>query len=133
MAFRKLIFAAALSIAAPSLLFAQAENVPATDPVYTFLKRMAVRGILERYSDAVLPLSRREIGEFLLIVDHNRDKLTESEKDWTRRYVDEFRYEVSGSAEGTNSLISTSAEGMTSGSGRFFTGTPTSPSSSTDS
>jgi hypothetical protein len=123
MAFRKLIFAAALSIAAPSLLFAQAENVPATDPVYTFLKRMAVRGILERYSDAVLPLSRREIGEFLLIVDHNRDKLTESEKDWTRRYVDEFRYEVSGSAEGTNSLIGTSAEGMTSGSGRFFADT----------
>jgi hypothetical protein len=123
MAFRKLILAAALSIAAPSLLFAQAENVPVTDPVYTFLKRMEVRGILERYRDAILPLSRREIGEFLIIVDQNRDKLTSSEKDWARRYLDEFRYEVSGSTEGTNSLISTSAEGMTSGSGRFFADT----------
>ena len=123
MAFRRLILAAALSFAVPSLLLAQAENVPATDPVYTFLKRMEVRGILDRYSDAILPLSRREIGEFLLTVDRNRDRLTESEKDWENRYLDQFRYEVSGNTEGTNSLISTSAEGMTSGTGRFFADT----------
>ena len=120
MTLRRLIFAAAFSFAVPSLLLAQAENVPATDPVYTFLKRMEVRGILERYRDAILPLSRREIGEFLLTVDQQRDKLTGSENDWVQRYLDEFRYEVRGNTEGTNSLISTSAEGMTSGSGRFF-------------
>jgi hypothetical protein len=123
MAPRKLILAAALCFALPPLLLSQAENVPATDPVYIFLKRMEVRGILERYRDAILPLSRREIGEFLLTVDQNRDKLTGSEKDWARRYLDEFRYEVRGNTEGTNSLISTSAEGMTSGSGGFFSDT----------
>ena len=120
MALRKLILAAAFSFAVPSLLLAQAENVPVADPVYTFLKRMQVRGILERYRDAILPLSRREVGEFLLIIDQNREKLTGSEKDRVHRYLDEFRYEVSGSTEGTNSLISTSTEGMTSGSGGFF-------------
>ena len=120
MALRKLILAAAFCVAVPPLLFAQAENVPATDPVYTFLKRMQVRGILDRYRDAVLPLSRREIGDFLVTVEQNSDKLTEAEKEWTHRYLDEFRYEVSGSTQGTNSLFSTSAEGMTSGSGRFF-------------
>jgi hypothetical protein len=120
MALRKLILAAAFSLAVPSLLLAQAENVPATDPVYAFLKRMEVRGILERYRDAILPLSRKEVGEFLVTVDLSRDKLTASEKDWVHRYLDEFRLEASGTAEGTNSLISTSGEGMTSGTGRFF-------------
>jgi hypothetical protein len=120
MALKRLILAAVICFAVPGLLFAQAENVPVTDPVYTFLKRMEVRGILERYSDAILPLSRSEIGEFLLAVDRNRGRLTESEKEWAHRFTDEFRYEVSGNTDGTNSLISTSAEGMTSGSGRFL-------------
>jgi hypothetical protein len=120
MTLRKLICAATLCVALPPILFAQAENVPATHPVYGFLKRMEVRGILDRYDDAILPLSRKEIGDFLTAVDRNREKLTEPEKEWVRRYIDEFRYEVRGSTEGFNSLFGTTAEGMTSGSGRFF-------------
>ena len=120
MTLRKLICAAALCVAFPPVLLAQAENVPATHPVYGFLKRMEVRGMLDRYDDAILPLSRKEIGEFLSAVDRNREKLTHPEGEWLRRYIDEFRYEMRGSTEGFNSLIGTSAEGMTSGSGRFF-------------
>jgi len=120
MTYRSLIIAAAMLLALPPLMFGQAENVPATDPVYTFLKRMQVRGILDAYSDAVLPLSRREVGEFLVTVGKNSARLTASESDWLRRYLDEFRYEASGTTEGTNSLIATSSEGMTSGSARFF-------------
>ncbi len=123
MAIRKLVLPAAILILFPAFLFGQAENVPVTDPVYTFLQRMEVRGILERYSDAILPLSRREIGEFLVTVERNSDRLTASEKEWVKRYADEFRYEVSGSTEGTNALFGTSSEGMTSGTDRFFADT----------
>ena len=123
MTFRKLICAAAMCVAFPAILFAQAENVPATHPVYGFLKRMEVRGILDRYDDAILPLSRKEIGDFLSAVERNRGKLTEQEQEWLGRYIDEFSYEVRGTTEGFNSLFGTSAEGMTSGTGRFFADT----------
>jgi hypothetical protein len=123
MALRKLILAAAVCLLLPPFVLGQAENVPATDPVYTFLQRMEVRGILERYSDAILPLSRKEVGEFLLTIDRNREKLTASEKEWVDRYMDEFRLEVSGTTDGTNSLFGTSVEGMTGGTDRFFDNT----------
>jgi hypothetical protein len=120
MSLRKAALAAAFCAALPHLLLAQAENVPATDPVYVFLKRMEVRGILETYSDAVLPLSRREIGAFLATVEKNRDKLSASEKDWARRYGDEFRFDIDGSTGGIHSLFGTSGEGVASGSDGFF-------------
>jgi hypothetical protein len=123
MSLRNFILAAVFCCSVPALLFGQAENVPATDPVYTFLKRMQVRGILERYSDAVLPLSRKEIAGYLAVIDSSREKLTASEREWVARYIDQFRYEVTGSTDGTNSLISTSSGGMTSGSAGFFSDT----------
>ena len=124
MSFRKQIAAALIVLAtAPQILFAQAENVPAANPVYSFLKRMEVRGIIERYHDAILPLSRREIAEFLKTIDQSRDKLTEAERGWVSRYLTEFQYDATGSTEGVNSLISSPVEEMTSGFDRFFANT----------
>ena len=37
------------TLLAGSTLFAQSENVPAYHPVYTFLKRMEVKQVIERY------------------------------------------------------------------------------------
>ena len=59
LAFLLLLFFAALPVAA------QEENVPVANPVYDFLKRMELKGVIEHYYDAVLPFSRREVAECL--------------------------------------------------------------------
>ena len=121
---RLLVCAGALALAAPHQAHAQAENVPVTDPVYTFLKRMEVRGLIERYNDAVLPLSRREVAEFLSAVGARRGDLSGAERELLARYTDDFRYEITHGTEGLNSIIGSGTPGMTSGFGAFFEDRP---------
>ena len=84
---------------------AQSENVPVEHPVYTFLKRMEVKGLIERYHDAVLPLSRREIAVFLSDIDTSRSRLTEAEQGWLQDFLSEFRFDITGTTQGFHSLI----------------------------
>ena len=90
-----------------SISIAQVETVPATHPVYTFLKRMEVRGIIERYHDAILPLSRKEVGTFLLDVQKQHDELTETEQNTTTDFLSEFQFDIGGSIDGFLSLVNT--------------------------
>src|SRR5512140_170753 len=78
----------------------QAENVPATHPVYTFLKRMAVKGLIERYSETVLPVGRRDVAAFLDTVDGHRARLSETEREWLDDYLSEFRYDLTRNTAG---------------------------------
>lgn len=87
--------------------YAQVETVPATHPVYTFLKRMEVKGVIERYRDAILPLSRKEVGTFLVTVKAS-SQLTESERNTAADFLSEFQYDVTGSVDGFNSVINSS-------------------------
>ena len=89
-----------------SELRAQAENVPAYHPVYTFLKRMEVKGCIERYRDAILPLSRRQVGKFLRTVKAHTEKLTAAECGWLHDFLSEFRFDIDGTTEGFHSLFS---------------------------
>ncbi|MEK7670973.1 MAG: capsule assembly Wzi family protein [Bacteroidota bacterium] len=88
--------------------FGQVETVPAAHPVYTFLKRMEVKGIIERYHDAILPLSRREVGKFLLDVQKKSEQLTLSERNTTTDFLSEFQYDIGGSIDGFLSVVNSS-------------------------
>jgi len=116
--------AAVLALAAPQHARAQAENVVVTDPVYTFLKRMEVRGFIDRYHDAVLPLSRREVADFLQALDTRRGDLTQAERELLARYMDDFRFDITHSTDGTNTIIGSGTPGMTTGFGAFFADRP---------
>ena len=78
-------------------LFGQAEDVPVNHPVYVYLKRMEVKRVIERYHDAVLPLSRREVASFLDTVNTKRTQLTTAEQNWLDDYLSEFQYDRTGS------------------------------------
>lgn len=84
--------------------FPQAETVPATHPVYTFLKRMEVKGLIERYHDAIIPLSRREVADFLFALS-GHDKLTTAERSILTQYLSEFQFEVRSTTQGFLSVI----------------------------
>jgi len=100
---RKILLCVILLSATAS--FAQQENVSVSNPVYNFLKRMEVKGIIERYHDAVLPLSRAEVAKFLVVVEERKDLLSEAEQAWLNDFLAAFQYEIQGTIEGFHRLI----------------------------
>lgn len=88
-----------------SFSFSQVENVPTTNPVYNFLKRMEVKGMIERYHDAIIPLPRRQVADFLLQLKQKEAELTPVERNILQDLFIEFHYDVSGSTVGFHSLV----------------------------
>lgn len=84
-----LIRAFLLSLLICGQTFSQLENVPVGNPVYDFLKRMEVKGIITGYYNVVLPISREEVARFLLEIDRHRDKLSSTD----RGFLDDFKIE----------------------------------------
>jgi hypothetical protein len=94
-----------LLIVLVSPLPGQVENVPINHPVYIFLKRMEVKGIIERYHDAILPISRREVGKFLKDIQQQSLRLSESETGYLTDFLSEFQFDIDGTTKGFSSLI----------------------------
>ena len=92
-------------IGASLFVFPQTENVPANHPIYQFLKRMEVKKIISQYHDAVLPLSRKEIAQFILQIENNKEELTETERYILDDFLIEFEYELHRSTENSFSLF----------------------------
>jgi hypothetical protein len=99
---------------------AQVETVPVNHPVYTFLKRMEVRGLIDHYHDAILPISRKEVAGFLQLLNRRKEELTSAEQGWLEDFLSEFQYDITGTIRGFNSLISTGEESEESGFSQFF-------------
>lgn len=85
--------------------FGQAEEVPVYHPVYTFLKRMEVQGKIERFHDAILPLSRKDVGRFLLALKELEATLTDAERGFLEDYLFEFQFDITGSLSSFHTLI----------------------------
>ncbi len=66
-------------------LTAQIENVPANNPVYSFLKQMQVQGILKDYSDIILPLSRKKVLEDLEQIEKSKDNISKTDREYLER------------------------------------------------
>ena len=63
------LFTLFLSCSYQVLLYSQIENIPAGHPVYLFLKKMQVQGVINDYNDVIIPLSRKKIIELLSEVE----------------------------------------------------------------
>jgi hypothetical protein len=94
-----------LCLATPVRTLSQAEDVPATHPVYSFLKRMSVKGLIEHYSSTILPIGRREVAAYLRVLDGERASMTRVDQGWLDDYLSEFHYDLTGSTAGFHSLI----------------------------
>ncbi len=96
-------------VVAMSSAYSQAEDVPVGHPVYDFLKRLDVKGVIRGYDDVILPLSRRACAVLLVMADSNRAALSEAERGWLDDFLSEFRFERTGSIAGMHSLIGSDA------------------------
>jgi hypothetical protein len=111
----------ALAILTVREVHAQAENVPAYHPVYIFLKRMEIKGILQQYDDVILPLSRRQVAEHLKTVQAHSQSLSSTESGWLKDFMSEFQFELTGSAEGFHPLIGSEQSSFWGAMGQEFT------------
>lgn len=93
---KRLVRIALLGTILPVVLFAQAEQVPVNHPVYDFLSRMQVNGDVMHFSDAVLPLERKEVTEYLRSLGSSRERMSATEQALLDRFTDEFVAEADG-------------------------------------
>jgi hypothetical protein len=104
--------------AAPA--YPQAETLPVGHPVYAFLKRMEVKGLIGRYRDAVLPLSRRDVASFLVESSRGAGELSAAEQERLRDYLSEFQYDIRRSVAGFSTTLGHGGDLGDSVSAEFF-------------
>jgi hypothetical protein len=92
----------------------QMENVPVSNQVYEFLDRMAVKGVLPLYSNAMIPVSRRDVASLLTTIGSRQDQLSGAQIDFLHKFQQEFVHEMNPADErpavlfkdGTNGIFS---------------------------
>ncbi|MDD5765088.1 MAG: hypothetical protein PHW79_02375 [Candidatus Marinimicrobia bacterium] len=81
-------------VALPALVLAIGLDVPATDPVYDFLKRLETRGIVRGLNDMALPFTRDEVVALLQKAATKESELSSIEKSILREFLADYRYET---------------------------------------
>lgn len=93
---------------------AQVENVPVADPVYEFLDRLGVEGILPLYSNTMIPISRKEVARFLAVADGRRESLSDAERGYLDKFKREFARELDPDHEEVFDLFRDGTDGILS-------------------
>lgn len=88
-----------------SFAFSQYENVELNNNIYDFLNRLHIKKIISKYSNAVLPLNRLEIANYLKYIDEFSSELNEIEKKKLDEYKREFEYELTNSLSSKTELF----------------------------
>ena len=86
-----------------TVAFSQTELVPVSNPVYSFLKRMQLKGEID-YNSSSSPLSRNEVAGFLRQIGNSK-KLSAVDKDIMKEYEREFSYELGFGLSKTSTLF----------------------------
>src|SRR3990172_11066981 len=103
---RKIYFFSLFLLLGLSGIFAQVELVPLDNPVYEYLDRMMTRKVIDNYSSSMLPISRREIGRFLIVINSKKSKISSSDKKLLDYYLVEFEYDTYGTMKKSSSFFS---------------------------
>lgn len=88
--------------------FCQVELVDVRNPVYSFLKRMQLKEIIPEYNSSAIPVSRGQVGNYLLTIKNKLNKLTSTDKEIFKNYEVEFEYDMYRKTNDQNNLFSKS-------------------------
>ncbi|MEO8666200.1 MAG: capsule assembly Wzi family protein [Ignavibacteria bacterium] len=91
---KKVFLILTVSLIAFDIADAQVELVDVRDPVYDFLKRMQIMEVIPAYNSSDLPISRGEIGKYLVKINENMNKLTSTDRKILKDYEIEFEYDM---------------------------------------
>jgi len=73
---------------------AQSELLPVNHPIYKFLLRQQLRGIIDGFRWGILPLTRSDVARFLRSVENHSSDLTPVDKKKLVDYTAEFEYDM---------------------------------------
>jgi len=91
-------------IFATSIVYSQAELIPLKHKIYDFLKLSQLKGYIENYNSANLPLSRKQAAEFINQINLVQDKLNNTEKSFLNDLMIEFEYDINKTVSKSFSL-----------------------------
>ncbi|MFZ4589560.1 MAG: capsule assembly Wzi family protein [Ignavibacteria bacterium] len=89
-----------------SQIYSQLEYAPVNHPVYDYLKRMSLKGVIQDYNSASLPLSRQKISEYLVIIESSKSKIGKTDSKILNDYLVEFSYDINSNLKKSYSLFS---------------------------
>lgn len=83
---------------------AQLELVSASHPVYDFLKRMQLKGVIKDFNSSSIPISRSEVSAYLKRIELS-NSLSGTDKKILGDYKIEFEYELSRTLKNSGSVV----------------------------
>lgn len=86
-----------------SLAYSQIELVPPSHPVYDFLKRMQVKQYIPEYNSANIPITRREVANYLKKIEGH--KLSGTDKYLLKDYEIEFEFDQYRTLKSSTSIL----------------------------
>ena len=98
MKIKKILFI--LILFTSQISFAQVENVPLNNPVFTFLKEMKVKRLIPYIYEDIPNISRFQVKELLMKIDQQKEKLSSVELELLNWYKVEF-YEILDTSQTT--------------------------------
>ncbi|CAN5669594.1 hypothetical protein BH10BAC5_BH10BAC5_14440 [soil metagenome] len=91
-------------------LFAQIEMTSPSHPVYDFLRKMQLKGVIPQYNPANIPISRGKIASLLMKIIENEKYLTHLDKEFLKDYKVEYYYDIFGTLEKSNPIFGNSTD-----------------------
>jgi len=95
-----------LTLLISNISFAQVELVSPSHRIYRFLERMNNNRIIQDYSSAMMPISRKEIARFLSTIESRKSILSRTDKKLLEDFMVEFEYDMRGTLKNTSSFFS---------------------------
>ncbi len=89
-----------------SSVLAQVEMVAPSNKIYDFLDRMLTDKIIFSYSSSMAPISRREIAKYLMEIQDNKTKLSQTDKKFLNDYMIEYEYDIYHTLKNKSSFFS---------------------------
>lgn len=95
---KKYIFIFIIGVLSFSNLYSQQELTPVSDDVYFFLKRMQVAGVIPDYNSSLLPLSRKQVANYLNQIN-NSSSVSSSDREVLKGYLLDYSFELKRNPE----------------------------------
>jgi hypothetical protein len=86
--------------------FSQVDLVAPSHRIYRFLERMNTNKIIPDYSSALNPISRREIGKYLVEIESKKSRLSKTDKKFLDDFLVEYEYDIQGRLKNSSSFFS---------------------------
>ncbi|MEI7812285.1 MAG: hypothetical protein WCJ01_07655 [Ignavibacteria bacterium] len=115
-----IIYTTLFFILLTSFMFAQAEYVPYSHPVYNFLERMDSRHILADYNNFELPKTRKAIAFYIKEIISRQSEINKVDKGILEDLKNEFEFELYGTLNHTASLLGADGYNFFSEKEKYF-------------